>query len=666
MRKLLLFGMIVFVLTQLWATPLELKHHLTPEEALLRETYNRDFFPTAPPTGPVRAVAEFEQMEAVLIRYPLGIPASLVAELSQEIRVITVCNASQENQALNAYSAAGADMSNLEFIHAPTESYWTRDYGPWFIFDGNNDLGVVNFPYNRPRPNDDDIPIVYAGYDNTNLFGMSVEHTGGNYMVDGIGIAASTDLVLSENSSLTQTDIEQFFLDFLGVHTYHMRPDPNNTYIDHIDCWAKFLAPDKILIREVPTNHPRYTAIEQEASWWATQTSSWGVPYEIYRVITPYNEPYTNSLILNNRVFVPVMGGSNDSAALAVYQQAMPGYNIIPVDDGNQLWQSTDALHCRTHELADDGMLYIAHIPVQTQAVTRAMVDIEADIFAHSGALLLADSLRVFYKTPTDTYFLPLQMVSFGNDTYRATIPTQTDGTLVEYYITAADASGRSANHPYIGASDPHQFTVVPDITPPIIVHTPLTYVPADDYPLSISAVVTDDYHVSEVFMEYIPEGDTNTYTVAFSETQDYIWQGTIDCIGREFNVDYRIIARDSATPANESTDPPTGWHSFTTDTTSLNNPLEETRIIGCFPNPLRGSGYISFYLSSVQSIEASVYNVKGQLVKRLITGNHSQGNHSIRWAGTDERGNSVGSGVYYVKLKSTGKSEVRKILLMK
>ncbi len=68
---------------------------------------------------------------------------------------------------------------------------------PWYIFDGNDECGIVDFPYNRPsRPNDDEIPVEMAAYLGINLFGMNVIHTGGNYMTDGYGISSSSDLVL--------------------------------------------------------------------------------------------------------------------------------------------------------------------------------------------------------------------------------------------------------------------------------------------------------------------------------------------------------------------------------------------------------------------------------------------------------------------------------------
>ena len=45
-------------------------------------------------------------------------------------------------------------MDNVQFIIGATDSHWTRDYGPWWVIDGNGDYSIVDFTYNRPRPND--------------------------------------------------------------------------------------------------------------------------------------------------------------------------------------------------------------------------------------------------------------------------------------------------------------------------------------------------------------------------------------------------------------------------------------------------------------------------------------------------------------------------------
>ena len=171
--------------------------------------------------------------------------------------------------------------------------------------------GSSIFPYNRPRPNDDNIPAVLAQQMGVPLWGMDLIHTGGNWMDDGLGIAASTTLVYEENPDLDEDEIDTLVKDYLGIRKYIVQDDPLGEYIEHIDCWGKFLDVDKILIGQVPPSDYRYNDFEMVANYWTFQTSSWGDHYQVYRVYTPGTypyTPYTNSLILNKKVFVPITG----------------------------------------------------------------------------------------------------------------------------------------------------------------------------------------------------------------------------------------------------------------------------------------------------------------------------------------------------------------------
>ncbi|MBN1338650.1 MAG: agmatine deiminase family protein, partial [Bacteroidales bacterium] len=444
-----------------------LTHHLQPWEAKLKHLNGKDFVATPPPVGPVRNVAEFDRMQGVLIRYPFGIPMAVIKEMAEDVMVTTiVTGTSQENTVRGQYTSNGVNLSNCNFLHAPTNSYWTRDYGPWYVFDGNGDPGIVDFPYNRPRPYDDEIPVKMAAFLGIDLYGMDIEHTGGNYMTDGMGISSSTDLVWTENPSLTHAQIDQMVLNYLGINTYHVVPDPNNTYIDHIDCWGKFLDTDKILIREVPPSHSQYDEIEATAAFYASQTTSYGTNFEVYRVYTPNNEPYTNSLILNNKVLVPLKGTSWDDEAIQSYEEAMPGYEVIGfVYSG---WDPTDALHCRTKGVADIGMLHIRHLPIHGNAPVLPQYQIDAEVTAHSGQTVYNDSVFVFYSL-NDGPFTALNMTHVAGNDYIAYIPGQPEGSKIAYYLYAADASGRSETHPFIGAADPHIFfsgqPLFPDIS---------------------------------------------------------------------------------------------------------------------------------------------------------------------------------------------------------
>ncbi len=434
-----------------------LGHYLDVEE-LYSTTGDRAFYETDPPVGPIHNIAEFEPMEGVLIAYPFGIPYDLIVEMSQDAIVTTIVGSqSEQNSVTSSYTSYGVNLDNCRFLIATTDSYWTRDFGPWYIIDGNDEFGIVNFPYNRPRPNDDDVPIEVADFLDINLFGMDIEHTGGNYMTDGWGISASSDLVDYENPGLDEDDILDISNAYLGLTTYHIIDDPNNTYIDHIDCWGKLLDVDKVLIRSVSESHAQYDEIEAVAQYFEEQISSYGTPYQVFRVYTPNDQPYSNSLILNNKVFVPQTGSSWDDDALEVYQEAMPGYEIHGFTGS---WESTDALHCRTKGMADLGMLLIRHLPVLGEQPADVETHITADIKAYSGEMLYSDSLLVYYKINDGDYTTTTLSITEGS-TYQATLPAIADGDTLRYYLHAADASGRSMENPFIGRPDPHLYYAV-------------------------------------------------------------------------------------------------------------------------------------------------------------------------------------------------------------
>ena len=648
-----------------------LGHWLSYEESRLQVDLRRDFYLTDPPIGPVRNIAEFEPMEGVLIRYPFGINHNLIAAMSQETIVTTiVLNQPQMNYVIGYYNSNGVNTANCNFLLAPSDSWWTRDYGPWYVVDGNNEVGIVNFPYNRPqRPNDNDIPIAMANFLGIDLYGMDLIHTGGNYMTDGMGISASSDLVIAENPSLTVAQIDQFVLDYLGVETYHKVPDPNGTYIDHIDCWGKFLDVDKILIREVPPTHSQYDEIEATVAYFEAQTSSYGTPYEVYRVNTPYDQPYTNSLILNNRVFVPITGNATyDNAALQVYEDAMPGYEVLGFTGD---WYSTDALHCRTKGTADRNMLYIRHIPLQGEQPQRPDYEIEADIIPYSGLPVYTDSLLVYYKVDGGEY-TSVQMTFVEDYTYAGIIPSQSQGTEVAYYIHTADESGQSRNHPFIGAPDPHIFIAGGQVPAELVVD-----------PESFEIEMQSD----EILVEYLElkniGGETLAYTISLSEPVTWMsldsMSGSIvgsDSVDVEITFDSADLIPDVytcqiiITDNREETIVPV---TVTITGTNIQNDIIglETKLIGNHPNPFNPETTFRFSIAHTNSnVELAIYNIKGQKVKQLVNDQLVEGLHSVIWNGKDDNEQSVSSGIYFavfdVDDNGSDYTSVKKVILLK
>jgi hypothetical protein len=94
--------------------------------------------------------------------------------------------------------------------------------------------------------------------------------------------------------------------------------------------------------------------------------------------------------------------------------------------------------------------------------------------------------------------------------------------------------------------------------------------------------------------------------------------------------------------------------------------PLRDLVLLINYPNPFNPSTTIRYELSSLQSIELAIFDVRGRLVRSLYTGVKSEGLHEELWAGIDERGATVASGVYYVRLVGNYETMTSKIVLLK
>ena len=445
-----------------------MRWHYLSEEEMYDHTRGTTFVETDPPTGEPRFVAEFEPMQGVMIRYPLGIPTSLVAQLSNNCMVYCIVESYYQSQAQSTFQGAGVNMSNVTFVNAASDSYWVRDYGPWYIFEDRHPAIVDNI-YNRPRPNDDNMSQVFANFWQIPMYGMRLEHTGGNMMEDGRGHGVSDDLVFQENQEdygLDEATVRQKMNDYLGINPYHVTIDPQGDYIAHVDCWGKYLAPDRILIAQLPQSNPRYQYYEQVAEYFETTNCCWGYPYRVYRVQEPGGytlAPYTNSLILNKTVYVPL--GSNNTYnndALAVYQEAMPGYTIVGVaNNGYSGWENTDALHCRTRGVMDFHMLFVDHRNVlHGEQAWQDSIPVVSKFIAYSGQNLKQDSLLVYYSIDNGPY-QTAHMTATGNpDEYVGYIKGYQGESEIDYYVFGADQSGHRYTQPVFAALDPHHFTM--------------------------------------------------------------------------------------------------------------------------------------------------------------------------------------------------------------
>lgn len=334
------------------------------------------------PNNP-RHVAQWEPARGAIITYSssgtaLGIPDELIQDLyANNDELFVVVSSGAQGTAQATFNSILPDTNRIKWITAPSNTYWIRDYGPMSIYHGpanNRVLGIVDFGYNRTnRANDNAVNTAICNQLSIPRFYAELSLTGGNIVTDGLHQEFADEWVYLQNDTDTNTgngtgdnadpfdyrytpteflDLVETYRGDLAVDGFHSFPDPTDEYIHHIDCWAKLLSVDTVLIADGMTG-PTETALDAIAAQWGLLTASNGNPYTVIRVQCPANQPYTNSYILNNRVYIPFMGNTaTDNAALAVYQAAMPGYTVKGYTSGSApAWVSTDALHCRVHTI---------------------------------------------------------------------------------------------------------------------------------------------------------------------------------------------------------------------------------------------------------------------------------------------------------------------------
>lgn len=90
---------------------------------------------------------------------------------------------------------------------------------------------------------------------------------------------------------------------------------------------------------------------------------------------------------------------------------------------------------------------------------------------------------------------------------------------------------------------------------------------------------------------------------------------------------------------------------------------------ISNYPNPFNSSTLIKFNVpfgSPSSFTELTIYNIQGEVVRRLFSDELSPGNYLIRWEGENENGRQVSSGTYVYSLQIGKKIFSNKLMLVK
>jgi agmatine/peptidylarginine deiminase len=432
---------------------------------------------TSPPNfSHLRAMAEWEELQALTIAwtsYP-AILKQIVAAARQETLVVILSDDVQGTEdylmATNTGGAGFADLTNVLIVNANYDSIWMRDYAANPVYGNEVDsLILVDWLYNRPRPNDDASPATVASTLGIDLYETSqspydMVNTGGNYMSDGFGTAFASELVLQENDGSgsnpifypthTTQEIDNIFQDFMGIHTYIKMPTLPYDGIHHIDMHMKLVDEETLLVSEYPEGVADGPQINANIEYVLNNyQSKFGTPFRVVRIPAPPSSQgsypdsngsyctYTNAVFVNNTIILPTYREQYDTTALRIWGEVCPGYNIVGIDcdnAANYIISQSGAIHCITHTVGIADPLLISHQPLHdTYDFTNPYL-VSAYLSHRSGIA----QATLHWKLSGETNFNSIEMTVNGSN-WEASIPAQPVGSIINYYVEGESVSGK-------------------------------------------------------------------------------------------------------------------------------------------------------------------------------------------------------------------------------
>jgi len=468
--------------------------------------------------GKNRVAAEWEPAKGVMFTCPPIIPKELIVELANDTHIYPIVDGEEAKaEAKEWFLKWGIDINRVTFINlkGDYDIPYVRDWGPAGVFVNDDGFKLVDAvfinsdPFSDRACNDslelhksDETGLDYhsliadssitplANQLDMDIFKVPFTSTGGNVLTDGIGTAFSTCILLTENR-FNGVSNEQFYSlndSLLGYNNYHVTSNFESDGIQHIDCLLKIIDEETLLVGQPPTDHELFNIyediVENELS---TLKNPYGRPYNIQRIqlgriVEEYLTAYTNSLILNKNVYVPLFGVKTDSMAIEIWKTIMPGYTIkgIPfvIDNqeylvknhfdeykeigANSGWAPDDALHCRTRAVWDEDMIFISVNKVPAEQSDEYEAQIYVTVKEYSDQALNELDIVTYWRIKgTDSWNTKIMTNYRTQHHWFTNVPVHENNTVIEYYIEVNSKSGDSKTRPMSAPNGFYEFKYV-------------------------------------------------------------------------------------------------------------------------------------------------------------------------------------------------------------
>ncbi|MEO9803005.1 MAG: agmatine deiminase family protein [Reichenbachiella sp.] len=273
-----------------------------------------------------------------------------------EIVHIVAYDETEKNRITQLLRDANVEMAKIDFLIAKTDDVWSRDNGPIFVRDKNDNLIISNWKFNgwgnrADYQFDNQIPFHVSNAIGVSKVDIEMVLEGGAIEVDGYGTLMATRssiLNTNRNPGLTQEQAEAFFKHYLGVTNFVWLDGIAGQDITdyHIDGFARFAQGNVLL-----THAREYMLSPGEHEVLSSAQNAKGELYK--RVELPIaikaEGSYMNYYVGNRTVVVPNYDESTDAEANEIIQKLYPNRKVVGINV-LELWKDGGAIHCVTQQ----------------------------------------------------------------------------------------------------------------------------------------------------------------------------------------------------------------------------------------------------------------------------------------------------------------------------
>ncbi|HEX7450720.1 MAG TPA: agmatine deiminase family protein [Polyangiaceae bacterium] len=300
----------------------------------------------------------------------------------ERIRVI-VSGKPEEARAKSVFKRSGVNLKQVDFVHLATDRSWTRDFLPLGVVRGSGkkrETALVKWKFNGwaryPNHQKDEaaglavalqlgaplaLPEAQLGRKRSR-----VVLEGGAIDVDGEGSLLCTEECLldgrqARNAELGKVGVETVLRDHLGAERvlWLERGIAGDDTAGHIDDFARFVAPGKIVLAEEKNKKdPNFAVLQSAAQRLRSARDAKGRKLEVIRLPMPtplvfdgqrLPASYANFYVGNAAVLVPTFNDPHDRDALGILSELFPDRRVVGI-------HSTDfvlglgTIHCSTQQ----------------------------------------------------------------------------------------------------------------------------------------------------------------------------------------------------------------------------------------------------------------------------------------------------------------------------